>query len=111
MTQDQDSCKLCDFRLICLRNNEQFVMEYTGTKILGRKSPAMSSPENVIEMEVAKNCLFIFGGINTLNKHMNDEGYYMYTLEDNNMKLISVENQEHQKWLQRDSHTACTMKI
>ena len=53
----------------------------------------MSSPENFIEKEVINNCLFIFGGINTLNKHMNDRGYYMYTLKDNNVKLISVENE------------------
>lgn len=79
--------------MICLNQDKQYVLEYTGDKILGRKSPAMSSPENFIEKEVINNCLFIFGGINTLNKHMNDRGYYMYTLKDNNVKLISVENE------------------
>lgn len=53
----------------------------------------MSSAENALEFEVIDQKLFIFGGINTMNKLVNDEGYHMFDIRENNMYHVKISNQ------------------
>jgi hypothetical protein len=81
MTEDSTSVKLCDNRLIYTETNtmKQYLVEnQKGPKLEGRKYPVMSSPNNILEMQAVDSKLFIFGGINTLNKLVNDKGYHMF---------------------------------
>jgi len=51
MTNDADSVKLCDERLILANSMtmEQSIVEYKGAFVSGRKFPTLSSPENIVE--------------------------------------------------------------
>jgi len=54
MTNDIDSAKLCDERLIMSNSKtmDQVIVEYKGTPVPGRKYPTLSCPVNVIDSEV-----------------------------------------------------------
>ncbi len=67
----------------------------TGPKLQGRKYPVMSSAQNVIEMEDIDQKLFIFGGINTMNKLVDDEGYHMLDVRERKMHHIKITNPKH----------------
>lgn len=113
MSADKESCKLCDARFICTdsTNFRQQTLDYSGDKVEGRKYPALCSPENSIEMELANQKVFIFGGYNTMYKFINDGGYYMYTIGLNQMQKIEIENELDQHLLMRSQHTVNTIKI
>jgi len=113
MSADKESCKLCDARFICTDSDSfrQQTLEYTGDKVAGRKYPSICSPENTIEMEIANQKVFIFGGYNTMYKFINDGGYYMYTVGLNHMQKIPVENRLDQELLMRSQHTVNSIKI
>lgn len=64
------------------------VIEYTGDKLQGRKSPNLSCPENIIEIEVEDQRLFVFSGIDVQYNFMCDGGYYMYALSSNIMRKL-----------------------
>jgi len=93
MTSSIDSCKLCDERLICFDTTslQQRIIDYKGAHIIGRKFPTLSSPENIIEQSVYNQRLFIFGGYNTMYKFINDKGYFMYDICDNEVFKIDVD--------------------
>ena len=70
----------------------------------------MSSPTNILEMQAVDSKLFIFGGINTLNKLVNDEGYHMFDARERKMYHIKIEKPAHQKLLLRSQNTCSTVK-
>lgn len=113
MSAAKESCKLCDARFICTDSHSfrQQTLEYTGDQVAGRKYPSICSPENIIEMEIANQKVFIFGGYNTMHQFINDGGYYMYTVGLNHMQKIPVENSLDQELLMRSQHTVNTIKI
>lgn len=51
MTNDPESCKLCDERLIFCNSMtlEQQIVEYNGVRVEARKQPTLSSAENIVE--------------------------------------------------------------
>ena len=112
MTASIDSCKLCDERLIVFDTTslDQKVIDYNGARVIGRKFPTLSSPENAIEQSVTNQRLFIFGGYNTMYKFINDKGYFMYDIKDNEMFKIDV-GPEYEELLQRSQHTVNTAKV
>ena len=103
MTTSKQSCKLADQRLICtdIRTAKPQVIEYSGDIVEGRKSAALSSPENFVEEDVRNQKVFIFGGYNTMYKFINDEGYFMYNIGTREMEKIAIKNPEAQKLLLR----------
>ena len=64
------------------------VLEYTGDKLEGRKYPTLSCPENIIEIEVVDQRLFVFSGIDVMYNFLCDAGYFMYNLSSNVMQKI-----------------------
>ena len=85
MTNDVDSCRLCDTRLISINSKtlNQQIVEYQGAKIEGRKFPTLSSGSNMIEDSVQNQKLFIFGGYRANYSLIEDKGYYMYDISQN----------------------------
>jgi hypothetical protein len=68
MTEDTNSVKLCDNRLIftdSITMKQGIADSFVGPKISGRKYPTMSSAENILEEYAHNQKLFIFGGIDT----------------------------------------------
>ena len=99
MTEDASSVKLCDNRLIYTETNsmkQSLIENQTGPRLEGRKYPILSSPYNILEMEVLNSRLFIFGGINTMNKVVNDHGYHMFDLKENKMYHVKLLKPSHQ---------------
>lgn len=87
LTESTDSCKICDHRLIYTKTSDliQGVKDYNGTKLLGRKFPALSCPSNKIENEVLDQKLFIFSGQDITHRLVDDGGYFMYDIRSNYM--------------------------
>ena len=112
MTNDNDSCKLCDERLICLNSItlQQRIVEYTGYRVSGRKFPTLSSPDNIILPNVEGQKVFMFGGYNTMYKYIDDEGYYMYDIESNEMSKIPVDKSMSHLFM-RSQHTVNTLAV
>ena len=52
----------------------------------------------------------MFGGYNTMYKYIDDEGYYMYDIENNEMVKVPVDKQ-YSEWFMRSQHTVNTMAI
>lgn len=113
MTEDKDSCKLCDSRIICTSTQTmtQKLIEYEGDRVEGRKYPGLSVPENRIEPEVCDQRVFIFSGTNVMYKFINDKGYYMYDIRKNKMLLMQVNRPEKQKLLMRGQFSLNTIKM
>ena len=83
MGEDSSGVKLCDNRFIYTESDDmkqKLADTFQGPRITGRKYPAMSSPENVVEDSAWQQKLFIMGGIDTSGKIINDQGYYMLDL-------------------------------
>ena len=101
MSEDPDSCKLCDNRLICTstKTMSQQVLDYTGARVEGRKYPSISTPENVVEAEAIDQKLFFFGGFNTMYQYINDQGFFMYDARENHMRLMPINDPSKQKHL------------
>ena len=92
MSTDFKCCKICDDRLISLNSStcEQRILDYSGIKVQGRKFPAMSAPENLVEQSSSDQKVFLFGGTNTMYRFIDDEGYYMYDAAANHMSKLPV---------------------
>ena len=54
--------------------------------------------------------IFIFGGLNTMQKLINDNGYYMYTISNNKMEHIQIQPASEQLLL-RQFHSINTISV
>ena len=112
MSKSKGSCKLCDQRLIysTTREMRKKVLDYSGDKILGRKYPSLSCPENCVEFEVVNQRLFIFSGIDVMYNFMLDGGYFMYSLSSNSMRKLEIHGEDNQRLLQKCQSSVNTIK-
>jgi len=97
MTTDNESAKLCDSRLIVIdqQSLNQSIVEYEGHRVVGRKFPTLSCPENIVENHVLYQKLFIMGGYNTMYKLVNDRGYFMYDAAQNEMSKVTLDKPDN----------------
>lgn len=113
MSNNIQSAKLCDERVICVDNQsfKQEELDYHGDKIYSRKFPTLSTAENVVEETVLHQQLFIIGGFDLNYNIIDDQGYFMLNLSDKRMTKITLPSKKHLGALWRAQASLNTLKL